>query len=770
MNNFIIYSIEIGVCLALFYSAYWLFLKKETFFKLNRFYLIFSIAASLFVPLLNLSPATTNGEVSFVTKYLTKPIEQYEQSISSNFNANYLEEKNQLNDSKKSKYYKGNLIPNEESETISESNLTQTLSSAPSESTHFNGKLNWISIALIVYFAGVALFFIRFLANIIWILAYAITHKPQQISGMKVIRAEKNISPFSFLNLIVISKQDYPQTELDKIISHEKVHIQQKHSIDLILLELLLVFQWFNPFVWMYKRAVKINHEYLADHGTLDSGVDLPSYQYSLLNQVLRENNFEIASNYNLSIKKRIAMMLKKRSSKLSALKLTIALPILIFLFSAFAFSTKKEIDPNKPNELTINPDSLPKNVKVSKEYLNLVEGEYLSTNEPKRVRRIIFTEVLGTLFGYDDGYTYKLVALGDGKFTNPDDGASLIFDTKDRNAISLSLFGKINLNKVKFVAGSGNVQNRSMAFTLVKVIMKDGSASALAYYKMAKDSANYFYTENEMNWAGYELLQAGKANEAATLFKINVDKFPNSFNTYDSYAEALLAAGDKKGAIENYKKSLKLNPGSKSGIKHLNDLGVNTDELTKTVKLPLEYIRSLEGTYLSSNQPTWVRMIRFTEVGGVLVGQDNGYTYQILPMGDGKFINPDDGVSLEFNTKDKNAISFTIFGNVNMKKVVVSKEPAVNIANYAGKYLPAKKDSVLTSMEILNSNNNLFRYIESAPAENRTLELEFVTDNIFFYKDKSARSIEFIVNDKKEVTGCTLRRPDGIYTLSKKK
>src|SRR6478735_4212482 len=101
MNNFIIYSIEIALCLALFYSAYWLFLKNETFFKLNRFYLVFSVAASLFLPLLNLTPTATFGEESFMSKYLTTPIERYEQSISSNFDANYFPANDSRNLSKK---------------------------------------------------------------------------------------------------------------------------------------------------------------------------------------------------------------------------------------------------------------------------------------------------------------------------------------------------------------------------------------------------------------------------------------------------------------------------------------------------------------------------------------------------------------------------------------------------------------------------------------------------------------------------------------------
>ncbi|MCW3076287.1 MAG: hypothetical protein JWO32_896, partial [Bacteroidetes bacterium] len=92
----------------------------------------------------------------------------------------------------------------------------------------------------------------------------------------------------------------------------------------------------------------------------------------------------------------------------------------------------------------------------------------------------------------------------------------------------------------------------------------------------------------------------------------------------------------------------------------------------------------------------------------------------------------------------------------------------------YSGIYLPSKKDTILKTMEIINSANKLFRFIETpneAPnTVNRNVELEFVTDNIFFYPDRSGRSIEFIVNGKKEVTCCLLRRPDGTYTLSKKK
>ncbi len=777
MNNFIIYSIETAICLTLFYLVYWVFLKNETFFKLNRFYLLFSVLISLLMPLLNINMSINTWQDSFLAKHLVLPIEQYEENINHNIYHKYFPKRNRM------------LTHRNSADNVKEieSTTEQTVPLQSLQETDSNKNINWLKIILMVYFVGASFFLVRFLANFVWIFRYVLKYKPQQISGMKVIRFEKNSSPFSFLNHVFISQKEYPETDLNKIIAHEKVHIQQKHSIDLILLELLLVFQWFNPFVWFYKRAIKITHEYLADNGTLNSGIDLPSYQYSLLNQVLHENNFEMVSSYNFSIKKRIKMMMKKRSPKLATLKLAIALPIISFLFLAFAFkinTSKKELVNNQGNAFILNGDTTIKKVNVSVEYLKLLEGEYISTNEPNRVRRIVFTELLGTLFGHDNGYTYKIIPVGDGKFINPDDHATLEFDSKNKNAISLLLFGKINLNKVDYIAkidlnkvdgtNGKEVRNRSMALTLANRMLKDGIPSALAFYKIAKDSSNYFLTEIDMSYAGFQLMDNSKVKEAAALLKLDTELFPDFYNSYDSYGEALLKLGDKTQAIENFKKSVKLNPGSKNGLKRLKELGVDTDELVKPVKVPIDELKILEGDYLSTNQPNWMRWIKFVVEDGVLVGNDNGYRYKLIPMGNGKFINPDDGALLVFDTKNKNEITMLLFGTINLRKVKKPVLPPINLKNYSGLYIPAKKDTMLKPMEIINSMNKLFRFIETpnepANTPNRNVELESVTDNIFFYPDGSGRSIEFTLDDKKEVSGCILRRPDGTYTLSKKK
>lgn len=767
MNNFIIYSIEIAICLTLFYAVYWLFLRKETFFKLNRVYLIFSVVLAFLIPLLNITTDNILSENSVITKYLTLPIKRYEKTIDNNIGSKSLFEKNKMPFAQSSEIIESGLPTNSKLTSV-QSSPDQIIHKQSIEEISSIKKVNWLSIGLLIYFSGVVLFLLRFLANFVWIFSLILKYKAKQISGLKVIKLEKNTSPFSFLNFIFIGNTEYSEEELAKIISHEKIHIKQKHTIDLILFELLMVFQWFNPAVWLYKRAVRINHEYLADLGTINSGVDLPSYQYSLLNQVLRANNFEIVSSYNFSVKKRISMMMKKRSPKLSIFKFTIALPVLLILFSAFAFnynSSEKETKHNETNA-SVFTDSTIKKVDVPLEYLRMLEGEYVSTNDPVKQRRIVITELFGELLGYDNGYFYRLVPVGDGKFINPDDKATLEFDTKHKNAISLLLFGKINLNKLK------GKQNRSLAFYTAKTISKSGIKEALSFYKSAKDSANYYFLENELNYAGYQMLQSGKAKESAALFKINVERFPDSWNAYDSYSEALLASGEKSLAMENYKKSFQLNPGSKSGIKHLKELGVDPESVVKLPQIKLEDLKQLEGVYLSTNQPNFIRKITFTVENGELAGEDNGYHYKPIGMGKGKFINPDDGAILLFDTRDNNTISLLLFGKINLKKVEITKHPNLSLKEYSGLYLPSKNDTILKPMEILSSTNKLFRFIENPNdyTSNRNVELQFVTENIFFYPDNSGRSIEFIVTDKMIVTGCYLRRPDGTYILSKKK
>jgi len=194
----------------------------------------------------------------------------------------------------------------------------------------------------------------------------------------------------------------------------------------------------------------------------------------------------------------------------------------------------------------------------------------------------------------------------------------------------------------------------------------KSGIPAALENFKRIKDSTGYYLDENEMNSTGYQFLQSGKVKEAAAIFKLNTEAFPKSSNVYDSYGEALMALGNKTAAIENYKQSVRLNPGNESAIKILNNNGVNTDDLVK--KVPIEYLKLLEGEYQNVDNKDW--KIKFEVKDDILYGNDRGYRYKVLPVGESEFVNPDDGASLVFDTKDKNAISMVLFRKAKFKKI----------------------------------------------------------------------------------------------------
>jgi CubicO group peptidase (beta-lactamase class C family) len=207
----------------------------------------------------------------------------------------------------------------------------------------------------------------------------------------------------------------------------------------------------------------------------------------------------------------------------------------------------------------------------------------------------------------------------------------------------------------------------RSVAYSLAEKIEREGIAASLTYYKGIKASTGYYLDEKEMNSTGYEFLQSRKMKEAAAIFKLNTEAFPTSSNVYDSYGEALMAVGNKTAAIENYKQSVKLNPGNENAIKILKDNGVNTDDLIK--KVPIEYLKLLTGEYQNIENQDW--KISFEIAEGILYGNDRGYRYKILPVGEEAFVNPDDGASLVFDTKNKNAITMVLFKRTKFKKIL---------------------------------------------------------------------------------------------------
>ncbi|MEZ4857674.1 MAG: serine hydrolase domain-containing protein [Flavobacteriaceae bacterium] len=127
----------------------------------------------------------------------------------------------------------------------------------------------------------------------------------------------------------------------------------------------------------------------------------------------------------------------------------------------------------------------------------------------------------------------------------------------------------------------------QSITTTLEQQIKKEGFETAMVWYQKTKDSSDYYHDENELNLLAYTFMETKEYGKAAAICRINIQAFPEAFNPYDSYAEALLAMNNKHDAIENYIQSVRLNTGNKNALRILKELGVDTDTLLKTLCIP---------------------------------------------------------------------------------------------------------------------------------------------------------------------------------------
>jgi len=155
-------------------------------------------------------------------------------------------------------------------------------------------------------------------------------------NGLRFYQIDANIIPFSFGNAIFLNRDLHNESELQKIVQHESVHIRQLHSIDILWTEVLCILNWYNPFAWLIRKAVRQNLEFIADEQVLQTGIDREQYQYSLL-KVAGNTQFSITNNFNFSsLRKRIVMMNKDKTAALHRVKFILLLPLTAILLLAF--------------------------------------------------------------------------------------------------------------------------------------------------------------------------------------------------------------------------------------------------------------------------------------------------------------------------------------------------------------------------------------------------------------------------------------------------
>ena len=204
------------------------------------------------------------------------------------------------------------------------------------------------SILLITYLAISSIIFLSLVYRLFGILKLVYTNKVINNQGFKFVLLEDNMPAFSFFNYIFISESIYKNSSISEgIISHEKVHAIQKHSLDILFAELLIIIQWVNPLSYLLKRSIRENHEFLADRGVLMDNTDLEQYKLLLLQNSSLLTINSITHNFSYSLlKKRINMMTRK-NSKIKLVLGAILLPI------AFGITILACSSPQKDEALT---------------------------------------------------------------------------------------------------------------------------------------------------------------------------------------------------------------------------------------------------------------------------------------------------------------------------------------------------------------------------------------------------------------------------------
>src|SRR5215471_14526263 len=303
------YFINVGIVLGACLAFYKLLLRRETFYGINRFLLIACLALSFALPLLKVPQ-----EFSF-----RQSIARSQQSaVGSGLAA---------------------IKTDGASQQSAAANTQNGVNNATNEPASNNKELptaNWRLATWLfwLYWFGVIVFGISFLFQI-GLLLWRSYRNPVIVDGpYRIIEVKGDKAPCSFGNNIFINPEKYDWETYSQILMHEKIHIEQKHTIDIIVAELVLIFQWFNPFAWIYRREIESNLEFLTDDQLMQHNkVEKKSYQLSLMKVSAPHFPLSLTTNYNQSIlKKRIAMMNSKRSNLHTAWKYFFLIPVLAFL------------------------------------------------------------------------------------------------------------------------------------------------------------------------------------------------------------------------------------------------------------------------------------------------------------------------------------------------------------------------------------------------------------------------------------------------------
>ena len=288
MGIFLVHILKSSVCLALLYLCYRLLLSKETFHRFNRITLLSLPILSLAIPFIEITmPGASNVPLPFISL--------------------------------------------EETMLVTDISPEGVLIETPK-------RFLWNTLILSVYVSGIFFLLVRHGWSISRMVSLLRSNRKEKIDNdITLYIHQKKVAPFSWMKLIAISEVDLEKNG-KAILAHERAHIRNRHSWDLLFAQVNVFLQWFNPAVWLWINELKTIHEYEADEWVIRHDMDARNYQLSLIESVVGTRRFTMANSFNQSLlNKRITMMNKGRSHQWACLKYLFVLPVVAISAVAFA-------------------------------------------------------------------------------------------------------------------------------------------------------------------------------------------------------------------------------------------------------------------------------------------------------------------------------------------------------------------------------------------------------------------------------------------------
>lgn len=318
-----VYLFKSVLCMAICYGLYKAFLEREKIHVFNRFYLLFSLVFSLMIP--------------SVTYEVEAPI--IEKTVSPNF-------------------------------------IPQTFIPPKPVVEEYTNSFDWVILLWLCYGIICLLLAIRFGANLWRIFRQVANNQQITLQNTTLVLLHDDVLPCTFLNYIFLNKTTYEQHQIEEeLLRHELCHVRQKHSLDILFIEVLIVFFWFNPLLYFYKKAVQLNHEFLADDAVNQTYQNVTFYQKILLQKSII-GNIQLTSSSTFQLTKQRLIMMTKHTTRTVAIFKTVA-TLLLFVVLGISFSESTVAQSTTPT-LKLSAPATTKTKELTKEDVNYKNGTYM--------------------------------------------------------------------------------------------------------------------------------------------------------------------------------------------------------------------------------------------------------------------------------------------------------------------------------------------------------------------------------------------------------